>query len=347
VDFNDTSGQIQEMVFRISKIDDFSRRRNPQKELFKLNKTTFGSEFNAFLVDDPYAIATHYALVWNSEGRFELLDKFAIKKEKLDRSGKTYTLYATIGPYLKGSQTLTEYLQHHPKPSPELLRSFATQLLLALKTLPEGVSHRDLKPDNILVILLNGVPTLKLIDFGLSSVDKTIDSSIRGAPVTMAPELILKESCDLHKTDLFSLYAILHFMMTGRYPIHAETLKVWRPQLKAYGRSTLGPKTRLQNEPYLKQFTETEKQHFLAFLDHLGHPKPEKRWTAQRLLEEDCFLRKLGPPPSKPQGPPLAKTFFQIIVITGALCFIHNMSKRIYKRYFKTPPPPPKRLHKV
>lgn len=55
-----------------------------------------------------------------------------------------------------------------------------------------GVSHRDIKPDNVLVSFKDGFPVVKLIDFGFAT-SSQISNVYCGTPNFMAPELFKKQ----------------------------------------------------------------------------------------------------------------------------------------------------------
>lgn len=87
----------------------------------------------------------------------------------------------------------------------------------------QGLVHRDVKPANIL--LEETVERAVLTDFGLA---RTIDDAsltytgvLAGTPHYMSPEQATGEAID-HRSDLFSLGAVLYFMSTGRPPFRAE-----------------------------------------------------------------------------------------------------------------------------
>ena len=96
------------------------------------------------------------------------------------------------------------------------------QILEAMNYLHyHGVCHRDLKPENILLSSLEENSQLKLIDFGLSKVVKTMDDIIKGKVGTlyyMAPEVILGDYNE--KCDVWSCGVILYIMLSGNPPFY-------------------------------------------------------------------------------------------------------------------------------
>jgi serine/threonine protein kinase len=86
----------------------------------------------------------------------------------------------------------------------------------------QGLVHRDVKPSNIL--LENQVDRAVLTDFGLA---RAIDDAsltqtgiLAGTPHYMSPEQAAGDAVD-HRSDLFSLGAVLYFMATGHAPFRA------------------------------------------------------------------------------------------------------------------------------
>lgn len=82
-----------------------------------------------------------------------------------------------------------------------------------------GVFHRDVKPANI---FLTADGNVKLIDFGIARQDgETVDgsSNLRGTSDYMAPDFLADESFRGDaQSDVFSLGAVFHEIVTGRKP---------------------------------------------------------------------------------------------------------------------------------
>ena len=118
---------------------------------------------------------------------------------------------------------LEEYVKLREKPfSINEIRETLIQINNTLKLmLKEKLTHRDLKPKNILIYLdkLNK-NIIKLSDYGSSkAISKTM--SIAGTPLTMAPE-ILNDENDLSKGDLWSIGIIIYYMYFKEYPYNGK-----------------------------------------------------------------------------------------------------------------------------
>lgn len=128
--------------------------------------------------------------------------------------------------YVEG-ELLSKRIQREHRLPVSTAVDFAIQLCDILIYLHDrNVVHRDLKPDNV-VILLDG--KLKLIDFGIA-----LDTALRkitwtglsqpvGTPDYMSPEQI-KGNRGSTRTDIYSLGIILYEMLTGKVPFHRQNV---------------------------------------------------------------------------------------------------------------------------
>jgi tetratricopeptide (TPR) repeat protein len=112
-----------------------------------------------------------------------------------------------------------------PLPIDRALR-FTRQLCGALDAAhEEGVVHRDLKPQNVLV---DGADNLFVSDFGLAkSLEAEISMGTRtgqilGTPRYMSPEQVEARDVD-HRSDLYSAGLIFYEMFTGELPFRGES----------------------------------------------------------------------------------------------------------------------------
>ena len=88
----------------------------------------------------------------------------------------------------------------------------------------EGVVHRDLKPQNIMVEA-NG--RVVVMDFGIArsmeQAGMTSTGAMIGTPAYMSPEQAMGEKVDT-RSDLFALGVIFYELLTGKSPYEAETI---------------------------------------------------------------------------------------------------------------------------
>ena len=122
--------------------------------------------------------------------------------------------------------TLRQWMHDHPTPSLAQIRAIAKQVIAGLRALQrQGMVHRDLKPDNI---LLTRDDRVVLIDFGTVQVAGLGDIRLSdptapppGALDYLAPEYLLGDSGSA-RADQFSLAVILYEMATGALPYNTS-----------------------------------------------------------------------------------------------------------------------------
>jgi WD40 repeat protein/serine/threonine protein kinase len=99
----------------------------------------------------------------------------------------------------------------------------------------KGIIHRDVKPTNVLVTLHDGVPVVKVIDFGVAKAlsqqltDRTIYTQFAemiGTPLYMSPEQAEMSGLDIDtRSDIYSLGVLLYELLTGTTPFDRQQLK--------------------------------------------------------------------------------------------------------------------------
>lgn len=121
-----------------------------------------------------------------------------------------------------------ESLYYRLKRGPLPLKTAARYLTQIAEALDyahaEGVIHRDLKPNNILIDQWDNV---YLMDFGLAKMMAATQSLtqtgvVLGTPAYMAPELWRGEPIDA-RTDVYALGVILYEMVVGHTPFESDT----------------------------------------------------------------------------------------------------------------------------
>ena len=122
-------------------------------------------------------------------------------------------------------ESLGEYVRRETIPLDTaliLLRQAAAGLAAAHRA---GIVHRDVKPDNFLLLGPPGEPYgLKVIDFGLAKLWDVNEGSgahnILGTAEYMSPEQILVEPVDA-RSDIYSLGVVMFRVFTGHLPFES------------------------------------------------------------------------------------------------------------------------------
>ena len=120
--------------------------------------------------------------------------------------------------------TLKEYIESRGSLLWTDAVNFTMQILRALgHAHDKGIVHRDVKPQNIMVMPDN--TTIKVADFGIArfarSNQKTVTDMAIGSVHYISPEQARGDKTD-EKADIYSVGVILYEMLTGKMPFDAE-----------------------------------------------------------------------------------------------------------------------------
>jgi len=195
---------------------------------------------------------------------------------------------------LVDGQTVKDLLRQGPLSLPKAL-DIAIQTLRALSYAHmNGIVHRDIKPDNLMV---TAAGVVKVADLGLSRVNSqeratsetTQAGTLMGTPHYMSPEQGRDAHAADHRSDLYSLGATLYHMIIGQPPftgaspvevvLRASTVPLTFPEP--------GP------PPAIK-----------VALSRLLAKKPQERFlsASEALHELEMLYQDFGPPVSQDQS---------------------------------------------
>jgi serine/threonine-protein kinase len=176
----------------------------------------------------------------------------------------------------------------------ELVRQVAEALDYAHRN---QIVHRDIKPANIIV---TGEGQAKITDFGIAKLQTqkfTQTGQIMGTPAYMSPEQLTAAPVD-GRSDLFSLGALLYWLLSGKEPFSGDTLATLTYQIVH-----TDPQPLAKLNPSLGADFDYVIQRVLA-------KDPAKRYQTGRELADDLDDLKSGQAPRSRAG--------AVVVVAGA-----------------------------
>lgn len=208
----------------------------------------------------------------------KVMHKYVIKLiSAYEQEGYVYLVLE----YLKGGE-LFEYLNNNGPYNETDAKKAIKRILIALGALhSNGVVHRDLKMENLMLENPNDPCSLKIIDFGLASFLNTPSMSMRcGSPGYVAPE-ILKYAPYGTKVDIFSLGVILYNILCGYPPFRGSNVKeIFKKNVRCH--ISFNTKNWLDKSNCVKQI-----------ILWMCSKNPDQRCTAIEALGHPWFLPKL------------------------------------------------------
>ncbi|CAN5320148.1 hypothetical protein BH10CYA1_BH10CYA1_29240 [soil metagenome] len=135
--------------------------------------------------------------------------------------------------YIQGS-TIGELIQARTLRSEDALPIFIQVCLGLAHAHKRGVVHRDIKPNNIMVLdglQLGTEGSVKILDFGIAKLTQhdggeiqalTRTGEIFGSPIYMSPEQCIGARID-HRSDIYSLGCVIFEVLTGTPPFVGDS----------------------------------------------------------------------------------------------------------------------------
>jgi serine/threonine protein kinase len=130
---------------------------------------------------------------------------------------------------------ITDFCDKNHLPPEDRLRLFIDVCHAIQHAHHKGVIHRDIKPSNVLVTLHDGVPVVKVIDFGVAKATGqkltertlfTVYGQMIGTPAYMSPEQAEMSGLDIDtRSDVYSLGVLLYELLTGTTPLESKRLR--------------------------------------------------------------------------------------------------------------------------
>lgn len=266
-----------------------------------IGRGSFGGVYLALNVTTGEMLAVKQVVVSNMDGNLESINALNKEVETMkdldhenivqylgfERQGRTFSLFLEY----VGGGSIASCMKFYGKFEEPLIRFICRQVLVGLEYLhANGILHRDLKADNLL-LEIDG--TCKISDFGISKRSQDIyvnnaDMSMQGSVFWMAPEVIDsivedKKQGYSAKVDVWSLGCVVLEMFAGHRPWSNEAVV---SAIYKIGKTKLAP-------PIPVAIEQLMSPHAKSFIRQCFTIDAEQRPTVKQLLQHPFIKEDL------------------------------------------------------
>lgn len=183
---------------------------------------------------------------------------------------------------MDSERVIRRYAKNGASVKVEEMKSWGKDIAWALYDLHTlGILHRDVKPDNIL-ILGRKKQKAQLIDLGFSvNTKKNQAKSFCGSPYFEHPNIFLKQGEYGPEVDLWAFGVTLYRWAFFRYPFEGANKHELYKEIHSYYLSNKGIKHLIEKKKCQNKLSKNEK--FIDLLDRLLTQK-KKQITSQELV---------------------------------------------------------------
>ncbi|KAI0191203.1 CAMKK/META protein kinase [Xylaria flabelliformis] len=198
------------------------RQQGPGMGLNQFHRKQFGRQEDAEAKDALYLIRAEIAIM-KKLNHDNLVSLIEVLDDPEDDS-----LYMVLEMCKKGVVMKIDLDQKARPYDSELCRTWFRDLILGIEYLhSQGIIHRDIKPDNL---LLTEDDVLKIVDFGVSEMfeksNEMMTNKSAGSPAFLPPELCQAKHGDVSgkAADVWSMGVTLYCLKYGELPFNGSSI---------------------------------------------------------------------------------------------------------------------------